>query len=58
MERIHKLVTYRNRAEALRAMIVDFKDAENRRMLHRLADQYDRMAEALENSLREKPLVF
>jgi hypothetical protein len=64
MERLLKMNAYRNRAEELRTMVADFRDEEPKRMLDRLADDYDRMADNVaaeigahfnRNSLRHWP---
>jgi len=47
MDRLQKMVTYRNRAELLRAMAGDFEDMGHQHMLNGLARDYDRMADEL-----------
>jgi hypothetical protein len=47
MDRLQKMISYRNRAELLRSMVGDFKDEEHRRKLDRVAGEYDKMADDL-----------
>jgi len=58
LDHLQKMICYRNRAEELRAMLDDFRDDDSRRVLSRLADDYDRMAENVQASMRPAPLVF
>jgi len=45
-----RVQTYRQRADELRALAGDALAEENRRVLLRLAESYDRMARSLENA--------
>ena len=45
---LFRAVRYRNYAEELRVIAADHKDADNRQILVRIADDYERMAAELE----------
>jgi len=58
MDHLRKMVSYRNHAEQLRAMAVDFRHGSDKQTLEKIAATYDRMADELEIILSaEKPVV-
>jgi len=46
---------YRQRAEELRAIAEDIKDANNRKVLVQIADDYDRLARIQDHLAGDKP---
>jgi len=51
-----KAVSFRNRAEELRTMADDLKSDEHRRVLNRIADDYDQLAGKIEAAVTVLPL--